>query len=114
MAGDEVLKTVARTLVASSRRGDVVYRFGGEELLILLPEQELSTAALAAERFRREVEALGIEHRAGGTSGVVTISVGVAQLEPGDHPDRVLKRADDALYRAKADGRNRIVLAEAI
>jgi diguanylate cyclase (GGDEF)-like protein len=108
-AGDEVLRTVSSKLVETSRRGDVVYRYGGEELLILFPEQELPTAALAAERMRIRIEELGIEHRTNESSAVVTISIGVAHLEPGDTPDMVLGRADEALYRAKETGRNRVV-----
>jgi two-component system cell cycle response regulator len=112
-AGDEVLHVVASKLAETSRRGDAVYRYGGEELLILFPEQELPTAALAAERMRVQIEGLGIEHRASVASGVVTISVGVAHLEPGDTPDSVLRRADEALYEAKEQGRNRVVASTA-
>jgi two-component system chemotaxis response regulator CheY len=107
-AGDTVLRTVAEALVSVSRRGDVVYRFGGEEFLILFPEQELSSAVLAAERMRRQIEALGLPHPASQLASVVTLSIGVAQLEPGDTPDTVLHRADEALYRAKETGRNRV------
>jgi diguanylate cyclase (GGDEF)-like protein len=109
-AGDEVLRAVADALVDQCRQGDTVYRFGGEELLVVFPNQTLDTAAIAAERLRCGVEALGIAHDARGAGAVVTVSGGIAQLEPSDGGDveALLKRADLALYRAKELGRNRI------
>ncbi|MCX7839587.1 MAG: diguanylate cyclase [Anaerolineae bacterium] len=108
LAGDEVLQKVAQTIVKNCRNGDAAYRFGGEEFLLILPEQTEATAVIAAERLRKMIEALGLPHQAKTPPGVVTISVGVAALEPGDYkaPHLWLKRADDALYRAKRDGRN--------
>lgn len=108
LAGDEVLQTIAQTIVKNCRNGDAAYRFGGEEFLLILPEQMEDTAAVAAERLRKAIEALGLPHQVKTPPGVVTISVGVAALEPGDYKAVHLwfKRADDALYRAKRDGRN--------
>lgn len=108
LAGDEVLQKVAQTIVKNCRNGDAAYRFGGEEFLLILPEQTEATAAIAAERLRKMIEALGLPHQAKTPPGVVTISAGVAALEPSDYkaPHLWLKRADDALYRAKRDGRN--------
>ncbi len=93
------------------RKGDTAYRYGGEELLIVLPEQSLQSATVAAERLRRGVEDLAISHEAKTPSGVVTISVGVAALAPGEGKslEELLKEADDALYAAKKTGRNRVM-----
>lgn len=106
LAGDDVLRAVAGALRATIRSGDTLYRYGGEEFLVLLPEQTLERAALAAERLRAAVEALGIAHPNG---GVVTVSVGVAQpTECTGAPEALLELADQALYRAKEAGRNRV------
>jgi len=109
VAGDEVLRSVAATLVQQCRSGDAAYRYGGEELLIAFPEQDLHTATIAAERIRAAVEALGIVHPGLEPEGVVTVSGGVACLGLGESVASLLGRADAALYRAKEEGRNRIV-----
>jgi two-component system chemotaxis response regulator CheY len=104
--GDDVLREVAASLQREVRSGDAVYRYGGEEFLVLLPEQTIESAVLAAERLRRAVEALALPHPAG---GVVTVSAGVAGLDdPTCAPTQVFELADQALYRAKAGGRNRV------
>jgi len=109
LAGDELLRRIGAALSATVRGGDTVYRYGGEEFLVLLPEQTLETAALAAERLRRVVEDLAVPHPDG---GVVTVSVGVAGPAEGDESaDELVAQADAALYAAKARGRNRIELA---
>lgn len=106
LAGDDVLKAVAGSLQEQVRTGDQIYRYGGEEFLVLLPEQSIDRAGVAAERLRAGVEALGIAHPAG---GVVTVSAGVAGLdETCRTPEALFEKADQALYRAKAGGRNRI------
>ena len=109
LAGDGVLQTVAAT-VASQRRADRAFRYGGEELLLVLPEQSATNGAVIAERVRAEVEALGLPHPGRGSDMVVTVSVGVAQLSAADNGDfeAVLARADASLYLAKALGRNRV------
>jgi diguanylate cyclase (GGDEF)-like protein len=111
LAGDEVLKKVAGVISGNLRRGDMAYRYGGEEFLIILPEQTLEFANVAAERLRRCVEELAILHEAKTPPGVVTISVGLAALSPGERKpvEKLLKEADDALYSAKEAGRNRVV-----
>ena len=109
LAGDELLRRIGAALSATVRGGDTVYRYGGEEFLVLLPEQTLETAALAAERLRGVVEDLAVPHPDG---GVVTVSVGVAgPAEGGGRADDLVAQADAALYAAKARGRNRIELA---
>jgi len=105
-AGDEALRAVAGALRAQMRSGDAVYRYGGEEFLVLLPEQPLEAAARAAERLRAAVEALGLSHPGG---GVLTVSAGVAGLDgPDRRADELFELADQALYRAKEAGRNRV------
>jgi two-component system chemotaxis response regulator CheY len=108
-AGDRVLQQVADQLKAHTRGGDGVYRYGGEEFLCIFPEQSLATGKLAVQRMRIGLEQLAITH-AGSPSGVLTFSAGLSMLHPlhtkstGD----VLKEADQALYRAKGLGRNRV------
>ena len=108
--GDYCLQQVARALTVSIKRpADQVARFGGEEFVVLLPETDEGAMALA-ERCRRKVEELQIEHEDSEVSEYVTISIGVATLTPaGRQPSRALvKAADDALYQAKEQGRNRV------
>jgi diguanylate cyclase (GGDEF)-like protein len=110
-AGDVALRTVAQALAGSTRTGDMVYRYGGEEFLILYPEQTLATATIAVERVCTIIQDLRIPHPNNPPAGVVTISGGVAEstkAEPLAVSDW-LRRADLALYRAKASGRNRVV-----
>jgi diguanylate cyclase len=109
-AGDRVLREVAATLRRESRTSDAVYRYGGEEFLVLLAEQTLDRALIACERMREAVQALGLGHE-DNEAGVVTISIGAAQCPRGDRTDPAdaIRRADEALYVAKAQGRNRVV-----
>jgi diguanylate cyclase (GGDEF)-like protein/PAS domain S-box-containing protein len=109
-AGDQVLRAVADTLRREIRTGDGAYRYGGEEFLVLLAEQTLDDAEIAAERLRRAVCARGLTHP-DNEVGVVTISIGAAQCPQGDRTDPAdaIRRADQALYAAKAQGRNRVV-----
>ncbi|HEX8682727.1 MAG TPA: diguanylate cyclase [Ardenticatenaceae bacterium] len=111
-AGDAVLRTLADSLQKHNRTGDAAYRYGGEEFLIVLPEQTLDRAAIAVERLRQAVQALAIAHDGNHLSGVVTISAGISIMEPGDNKsvETWLKEADLALYQAKHMGRNRVVV----
>lgn len=111
--GDNALVRIATTLRSAVRVADTVYRYGGEEFLVLLPEVGISGAATAAEHMREAVESLAINHQLA-EPGVVTVSVGVAEeniLEP--KLNTLIKRADNALYAAKAGGRNRIEMCRA-
>ena len=110
-AGDEALRAVAGRVAKEVRAGDGVYRYGGEELLLVLPEQTLETGLVAVERVRMAVERLAIPHAAV-PEGVVTLSVGISAYRPGDGDTvgELLEQADAALYRAKAAGRNRVAL----
>lgn len=112
-AGDDTLRQVAKLLAAMARRKeDFAARIGGEEFALLLPVMTLEGALRLAEQLRRRVEEQAIPHPGG---GVVTVSIGVAcQPELGERladigPAALLARADQALYQAKAEGRNRVV-----
>jgi len=108
LAGDEALRLVAGTMGSALRKGDTLYRYGGEEFLIILPEQGIAQAQRVLDRVRADVEALALPH-ALSASGVLTISAGVAELgSAGETTDEWLRRADAALYEAKHNGRNRV------
>jgi two-component system cell cycle response regulator len=113
VAGDDVLRRVSDILTETTRDTDSVYRYGGEELLIVLPEQTLASAELAGERIRRAVAGAGIAHPANAPFGIVTISIGIAAYDQtsGHSFDHVIAEADAALYEAKNAGRNRIAIA---
>jgi diguanylate cyclase (GGDEF)-like protein len=110
-AGDAVLKTLAKFLRNHTRAGDVVCRYGGEEFLIILPEAGLQDTLERAERLRNDVRNIDFHHR-GQALGMVTLSVGVAAYpEHGLTSESLLQAADEALYRAKAEGRDRVVVS---
>lgn len=105
--GDEVLRLLANTLLAGVRAEDVVCRYGGEEFLILLPNMPLDIAVLRAEAWRRAVEALSVT--LGEFQISFSISLGVAAYpEHGKTPDDLTRCVDQALYRAKREGRNQV------
>jgi diguanylate cyclase (GGDEF)-like protein len=108
LAGDQALRAIANTIRGVLRSQDLAYRFGGEELLLVLPGQTSEEAAAAAERVRAAVEAAAMPHPAG-IAGVVTVSAGAVSGSK-DYGD-LIARADAALYDAKRGGRNRVVVA---
>jgi diguanylate cyclase (GGDEF)-like protein len=108
-AGDEVLRMLAGLLQRNIRGGDVPCRFGGEEFVVILPGAPAEAARERAEHLRVSVEALRIVTRAARLQ--VTVSFGVATYDGQQDaplPDDLMQRADDALYRAKQGGRNRV------
>ena len=108
-AGDDVLREFALRIRKSIRGIDLACRCGGEEFVVVMPETDLAVATMVAERLRRRIagEPFAIQQ---GTHGIeITISIGIAGLGSDDGAAGVLKRADQALYRAKRDGRNRVV-----
>lgn len=111
-AGDAALQKVAATLQSGIRRAsDVVARVGGEEFSALLPDTPLADALELAEELRLCIVAAAIAHPASGTATVVTVSIGVAALIPDENtnPQQLKSAADQALYQAKASGRNRVL-----
>ncbi|MFF2843265.1 diguanylate cyclase [Paenarthrobacter sp. NPDC057981] len=112
-AGDAALVAIAATLSGEIRASDAVYRFGGEEFLLLLREQTAATAEKVMERIRSAVHDLRIEH-SGDPDGVLTISAGISAFKDGRRSgtEQLLREADLALYAAKAAGRNRVALAD--
>ncbi|WDP91468.1 MAG: HDOD domain-containing protein [Desulfobacter sp.] len=108
-AGDNVLKLIAGTLKKISRPSDHVGRYGGEEFIVVLNDTDLPKAAVYAERIRREIETLGtlLSDRYPGLK--LTVSIGISQYDPDvKNQDALVSKADKALYRAKAEGRNRV------
>ena len=109
-AGDDVLRELAARTLNSVRSVDLVARQGGEEFVVVMPETDLSIAAAVAERLRAAVAREPFTVKADGQNISITISVGVTSAAAGDDRKRMLKRADIALYMAKNQGRNRVVV----
>ncbi len=107
LAGDEALCFVADSLRGQFRPTDMIARYGGDEFVVLLPETKIEQALQCAERVRKAVE-VGDPLGEQGPPFKVTISIGVAEMQPGDVLETLLQRADSALYQAKLSGRNRI------
>jgi diguanylate cyclase (GGDEF)-like protein len=107
--GDRVLRAFAQLLLDSSRTEDLPSRYGGEEFLLLLPGTTGQQAAVLAERLGQSLESLEIS----GISRRVTASFGVTQFQAEDTAETFTKRADEALYEAKALGRNQVRINEA-
>lgn len=114
LAGDECLKRIAQALAEEHRAGDLVARYGGEEFVALLADIPPEGALHAAERMRRRVKELALPHGHSAAAPVVTVSLGVAsqRAEGTADPMALLRRADEALYRAKSGGRNCVASAE--
>jgi len=109
-AGDDVLRDFALRIKRSIRGIDLACRYGGEEFVIVMPETDMAVAAMVAERLRRRIAAEPFAIQQGARSVPVTLSIGIAALRRrDDSAASLLKRADQALYRAKRDGRNRVV-----
>lgn len=104
--GDQALQAVVTSIKKTMRNGDSLYRYGGEELLMLMPGSDLHGASHAAERARQEVQALGLRHQQS-PYGVLTISAGTASTMAAD-TEFLITAADRALYQAKAKGRNKV------
>ena len=118
LAGDELLRQLARRIETEVRNSDVSARYGGEEFVILLPRTGIGAGRLLAERMRRAVAAKSFELPGVGEPAAVTVSIGVAEHRPSAGTDdlkmageRLIALADAALYEAKASGRNTVVHA---
>ncbi len=103
LAGDNVLKEVANIIRENIRGSDYLTRWGGEEFIVLLPETGVEKAEALADRIKDSIE----NHQFNGL-GKVTVSLGVTQYREDDSGEELMKRADEAMYRAKAGGRNRV------
>ncbi len=108
-AGDECLRSVAKSLKETSRAIDLVGRYGGEEFIILAPETDVKGAAIFAERVCRTINELNLAHPASPVTTCVTISVGVSTAAGGALPV-IIEEADNSLYVAKEEGRNRVIV----
>ncbi|CAI8916009.1 Diguanylate cyclase (GGDEF) domain-containing protein [Pseudomonas sp. IT-P44] len=108
-AGDDVLKGVAASIKSQLRNVDMVFRFGGEEFLILLSNTGREAAAMVGERLRLAAQAK--DFSADGNLIELTVSLGCSTLLPGESAESLLRRADSALYVAKREGRNRLAMA---
>ena len=109
LAGDKVLKIIANVLRKRLRSTDFIARFGGEEFVLLMPDSSLTDAVAVGNHLRAAIEACPFHFK--GEPVTITVSMGVAQFQPGERSDLALKRADEALYRAKAAGRNQVQAA---
>ncbi|SEC77469.1 diguanylate cyclase [Pseudomonas saponiphila] len=106
LAGDKVLKIIANVLRKRLRGSDFIARFGGEEFVLLLPNTPWPVGTRIVEALRAAVEACPFHFK--GEPVTITVSVGLSAFKPGDRSELVIKRADQALYRAKDAGRNRV------
>lgn len=108
-AGDNALRTIAKLLSARVRETDFIARYGGEEFVLVMPGADSHAAEAAAEKLRVAVASTAFHFR--GSPVKITVSCGIAEFIEGDTPGSVFERADHALYRAKAAGRNQVIIA---
>jgi two-component system cell cycle response regulator len=108
-AGDDVLREFAIRIKKSVRGIDLACRYGGEEFVVVMPETDMAVAAVVAERLRRRIAGEPFPIQQGTAQVEITVSAGIAALGRNEKAAGLLKRADQALYRAKRDGRNRVV-----
>lgn len=109
-AGDDALVAIANAIRSTMRETDQLFRYGGEEILLLMPETGVQNANLAAERARKAVQVMAIPHK-GSPLDKVTISIGIASTK-GKKWEELVTRADEVLYKAKASGRNKVCAAD--
>jgi two-component system cell cycle response regulator len=107
--GDEVLREFANRIVANVRGMDLACRYGGEEFVVVMPDTETSFALNVAERLRRSVETTPFVISREPGEIKLTVSIGMASTHPNETAEDLLRRADQALYRAKREGRNRVI-----
>ena len=108
--GDAALCAISRRCQSSMRTYDTFARYGGEEFCLLLPETRLSKAKFLLERLRKEISELDVEYET--NSARITVSAGISELRQDDNMDTLVSRADNALYKAKENGRNLVVCGQ--
>ncbi|MEN3013114.1 MAG: GGDEF domain-containing protein [Endomicrobiia bacterium] len=109
LLGDECLKKVAEVVTSTLRSGDIVFRYGGEEFIVVLPATDKSGAFIACEKIRKNIESYPFENRDKQPLGKITVSIGIS-VYPVDAQEEtsLIKIADENLYRAKKSGKNRV------
>jgi len=110
LTGDEVLEKIAALIRRNIRDTDIAGRYGGEEFIIILPQTDLSSAMVVAERIRNIIEDAEMKDSAGDVF-VITVSQGLSSWEQGEDAYSLISRADEALYKAKENGRNRVEIS---
>lgn len=111
--GDQCLEMISSEIKkVMEETGDVVSRYGGEEFICLIKNSDLKKAEYVAEKIRKSVEDLNIEHKGWSEYKIVTVSIGIASVKPTSDliPETIISMADEALYRAKNSGRNKVSL----
>jgi diguanylate cyclase len=107
--GDHVLRLVSVAISQAVHGGDFVARYGGEEFVVVLPQTGLDGALAVAENIRQAIASKRLTRKSTGEAlGMITLSLGAAQYRLDETAGRVIQRADEALYRAKREGRNRV------
>lgn len=107
--GDYILKQVSNAALQTFRKTDTVFRFGGEEFVVILTETDIEQAVIPLERFRKTIETLDLNYQ--GQKINITVSIGACQLADDiDSKENFIEKADTALYRAKNEGRNKTIL----
>jgi diguanylate cyclase len=113
--GDQALRLVAKTLTDNVKGQDLASRYGGEEFAVILPQTALADAVTLANKIRHAFAVRKLFKKdTGETIGALTVSIGVSRFEPGESLSHFVARADQALYAAKRDGRNRVVAEDAL
>jgi diguanylate cyclase (GGDEF)-like protein len=110
IVGDAVLKSSADCLLECMRRSDIVFRYGGEEFVILLRNTKITGAQLLAERMRKKVEKMKFDYN--NIKLNISVSIGLAELKEGEDKLNLIERADALLYKAKENGRNRVEIED--
>mgnify|MGYP004469930713 CR=1 FL=1 len=111
--GDFVLRQVANSALQTFRKTDTVFRYGGEEFVVILTETDIEQSIIPLERFRKTIETLDLEYQ--GQKVNITVSIGACQLtEETSTKEELLEKADTALYKAKNCGRNQVILNKAL
>jgi diguanylate cyclase (GGDEF)-like protein len=107
--GDYILKEISNAALQTFRKTDTVFRFGGEEFVVILPETDITQAQIPLERFRKTVETLNLNYQ--NQQITVTVSIGACQYcDEMSSKEELLGKTDEALYKAKNSGRNKTVL----